>query len=131
MECKVCGEDTAERIKRQSSVKERFGSRECYVTLISKCSVCKSEIDDTPDEDIMDAINRSKKTAVIEMITHLKKTRDTEKLIDIELALGLRPFGVIETWLKFPEKVSHGEYALLEMLQIAPEAINILDCMET
>jgi|GEM_PF-5209614 len=131
MQCKVCDEDTVKVEEVQSSIKEPFGSKEYFTSIAEKCSNCGVDVDASPDKNIMEAHKRSQNTAVVNMIRDIKKIfKDDENLINVERALGLRPFAIINTWLDNPEKVTCSEYALLEIILLQPDIVYMVDNLE-
>jgi hypothetical protein len=121
MKCDACGNTNVKKKIYKEIIRAPYGSEEFYYSASIFCNDCKASIDATEDGPVIQAIQRSERNGLINMIKDLyKKGIKTDEL---ERTFRL-PFGTIERNMQSQDPV---DSSLLALIILVMNNIKILD----
>ena len=123
MECPVCGSLKAKSHQKRSYRDIPFGPPAVFNATIITCPDCGSEIDETSDILVKEAVKSSTRKSIKPMLEYLKILGHT--YTGMERALDL-PIGTMQKWER-GEDLNPESVTLLRLIRTIPELINTAD----
>jgi hypothetical protein len=120
MNCTVCGNSDVKRRAFKNLIKAPFGSEEFYSSVTIYCNTCQIETDETEDEQIAHAIQRSERNGLINITRNLYKRGIKQGEIERFFRL---PFGTIERNINSTDFVDPSLFALLILIVNNPRML--------